>query len=224
MVAVQGPQSKAVLAEMGVSFPPLRYYAFCQTAEGEWIGRSGYTGERGYEILCPSGRAAHWWNGLVAAGAQPCGLGARDTLRTEAGFCLYGHELDESISPIQAGLAWAVDFSNSDFIGRAVLESHSRDPKLARLVGIKMLDKGIPRPAYALVRAGGEGVGRLTSGTFSPSLATGIGLGLISPEYSTVGTEIGVDMRGTFRRAQVVALPFVPLNVRGQNKKEERAG
>ena len=214
MLALQGPEADAALGKMGVPAPRLRYYQFRETAEGDCIGRSGYTGERGYEILCRPERAERWWAGLLGAGAEPCGLGARDTLRTEAGFCLYGHELDEKTSPLQAGLDWAVDLDGRDFIGSKALKEQSRDPGLEELVAIKMVDKGIPRPGYSLCDAGGGAIGRLSSGTYSPTLSVGIGLGMVRPNGGSVGTEIGVDMRGKIRRAQVVSLPFVPHNVR----------
>ena len=209
MIAVQGPQAAALLAGLGLDGRAERYYSFLDAA---WQGtpvrlsRTGYTGEDGFECFLANDRAEAFWLALVAAGAQPCGLGCRDTLRLEAGMPLYGNELDRSVTPVEAGLAFAVD-KQGGFIGdRVVLEQLARGPA-RRLVGLTMAEKRVPRHGYALL-SGGAAVGVITSGTLSPTLGVPIGMGYVPTALAAIGTALEVDVRGTRCAAQVCAMPF----------------
>jgi aminomethyltransferase len=153
------------------------------------------------------------WDAVFEAGAEfgikPIGLGARDTLRLEMGFCLYGNDLDDTTSPIEAGLGWITKFvDGKDFVNRAFLAQQKAEGVTRKLVGFEMVDRGIPRHGYALLDAEGEPMGVVTSGTMSPTRKIGIGLGYVKPEFSKVGTEIGIDMRGRKLKAVVVKPPF----------------
>lgn len=142
-------------------------------------------------------------------GIKPIGLGARDTLRLEMGFCLYGNDLDDTTSPIEAGLGWITKFiDGKDFISRFMLEKQKAEGTVRKLVGFEMIDRGIPRHGYELVNAEGEKIGVVTSGTMSPVRKIGIGMGYVKPEYSKLGTEIYIDMRGRKLKASVVRPPF----------------
>ena len=153
------------------------------------------------------------WDAVFESGAaygiKPIGLGARDTLRLEMGFCLYGNDLDDTTSPIEAGLGWITKFvDGKDFVNRAFLAQQKAEGVTRKLVGFEMIDRGIPRHGYALLDAEGEPMGVVTSGTMSPTRKIGIGLGYVKPEFSKVGTEIGIDMRGRKLKAVVVKPPF----------------
>jgi aminomethyltransferase len=219
MVALQGPDAPQILQRVSGRSYNLRYYQFSALESGGWVGRNGYTGEAGFEIICPPDQAEAWWSKCCEAGALPCGLAARDTLRTEMGFCLYGHELDESTSPLEAGLGWAVHLDGGDFIGKEAMMAQVRGGLKRRLVGIKMLERGIPRPGYELILPQDDDrerlvIGSLTSGTYSPSLECGIGLGMVQSDCCANGTKLAIDMRGRLKKAEIVALPFIPMNVR----------
>jgi aminomethyltransferase len=168
------------------------------------VARTGYTGEDGFEVIFPAEDAVAIWKGLVAAGARPCGLGARDTLRLEAGMNLYGNDMDETVSPLDAGLAWTVDLKTPrEFVGRAALE---RDGARKALVGLKLLDKGVLRSHQKVVTALGEG--EITSGTFSPTLGFSVAMARV-PHGVKPGDAVQVDIRGKLLAAQVVKMPFV---------------
>jgi aminomethyltransferase len=185
-IAVQGPEAAAVLEKVDLSAVLLR-------------ANTGYTGERGYELFLPPGDAPKLWRGLLAAGAKACGLGARDTLRTEAAFPLYGHELSESITPLEAGLGRFVCFDKSGFIGRdALLEAPSR-----RLIGLTMQGRAIPRPGYEVL-GDGNLCGVVTSGGVAPSLGRNIALALVSGEWS----ETAIVIRNREEPADIAELPF----------------
>jgi aminomethyltransferase len=218
-IAVQGPKSAAVLDAVGLP-SAMDYMAFERV---EWRGlpvtvcRTGYTGEHGYELLPPAESAAPLWEALLAAatpmGGQPCGLGARDTLRTEMGYPLHGAELSVAVTPAQARLGWAVGWTKPQFWGRDVLvrEREVGAPRL--LWGLRSEDRGIPRP-HMLVRTPDDtDLGEVTSGTFSPSLRVGIGLALLSRAVSE-GDEVRVDVRGKPSVMRVVKPPFVESSVR----------
>ena len=177
-----------------------------------WVARTGYTGEDGFELVAPADRIASVWNRCLAVGhvgcLQPCGLGARDTLRTEMCFPLYGHELDEQTSPIEAGLGVFVSFDKGDFVGRPVLWEQKSAGVTKRSVAFRMLDKSPPpRPGYTLW-SDGQSVGPVVSGTQSPSLNVGIGLGFVPPALATPGTRLEVEIRGRRFAAEVVKKPF----------------
>jgi aminomethyltransferase len=177
-----------------------------------WVARTGYTGEDGFEVVAPAEIIEKIWVQTLAAGKdsgiQPCGLGARDTLRTEVCYPLYGHELDAQTSPIEAGLGFFVSFDKGPFVGRSVLLQQKESGPSKRLVAFRTTEKSAPpRPGYALFAAG-EPIGIVVSGTQSPSLNAGIGLGYVSPAHAAVGTPIAVEIRGKRYAAEVVKKPF----------------
>ncbi|MGE5337346.1 MAG: glycine cleavage system aminomethyltransferase GcvT [Gemmatimonadota bacterium] len=210
MIAVQGPQARAILGRLLPDAAALiaGLKIFSAAFHGDWfIARTGYTGEDGCEIVLPAAEAPAFWRRLKAAGVAECGLGARDTLRLEAGMNLYGQDMDESISPLEAGLAWTVDMKEPrEFIGRGALESQSARGGLRQLVGLKMLDRGVLRAHQKLTT--GHGDGEITSGTFSPTLGFSIALARV-PAGVKVGDTVQVDLRGKPVAAQVVKYPFV---------------
>jgi aminomethyltransferase len=177
------------------------------------ISRTGYTGEDGFEIRVSAEAAAPLWQSLLAAGAPegclPCGLGARDTLRLEAKMCLYGNDIDETTTLVEAGLGWIVslDERKGEFLGRAVLAEQKAKGTARRLVGFELVGRGIARHGYDVV-LGGKRLGQVTSGTFSPYLQKSIGLCYLPAASSAVGTEFEVDVRGRLVPARVVATPF----------------
>lgn len=213
--AVQGPKSAEVLAALGLP-TDMEYMAF---ADAEWDGRpvrvcrTGYTGEHGYELLPRWADAEAVFRALAAqveaAGGQPAGLGARDTLRTEMGYPLHGHELSPEISPVQARAGWAVGWKKPRFWGKAALEQEKSAGPRRILLGLKALDRGVLRQGQTVLR-GEEAVGETTSGTFSPSLKVGIALALLNTDAGLEpGDEVTVDVRGRRLRAEVVRPPFV---------------
>ncbi|HET8992683.1 MAG TPA: glycine cleavage system aminomethyltransferase GcvT [Rhodococcus sp. (in: high G+C Gram-positive bacteria)] len=215
VLAVQGPKSADILTELGLP-TDISYMGF---VDADWNGtpvrvcRSGYTGERGFEVLPTWGGAEALFRALEtavrAAGGQVAGLGARDTLRTEMGYPLHGHELSLAISPLQARTGWAVGWKKPEFWGRdALLEEKEAGPK-RRLWGIKALDRGVLRQGQTVLK-GGAAVGETTSGTFSPTLRIGIALALLDTDAGlAAGDEVSVDVRGRSLRAEVVSPPFV---------------
>ena len=209
MIAVQGPKAIALLAGIGLDGRALRTYAF---ADAVWrgaparISRTGYTGEDGAEIMLSAARTAELWQALVEAGATPCGLGARDTLRLEAAMPLYGHELDRSVSPVEAGLGWVVNPAGG-FLGAERVLAEAKGGAARRLVGLRMREKRVPRQGYAVLRDG-QAVGTVTSGTLSPTLGLAIGMAFVPATCAAPGTLLAVDVRGQVCAAEVVALPF----------------
>ena len=177
------------------------------------ISNTGYTGAGGFELYFYPQYADQVWNAVFEAGAEfgikPAGLGSRDTLRLEVGFCLYGNDLDDTTSTIEAGLGWITKLvDGNNFIGRDIVEKHKTEGTTRKLVGFEMIDRGIPRQHYPLVNADGEQIGVVTSGTMSPTRKIGIGMGYVKPEYSKLGTEIYIDVRGRKLKAEVVKPPF----------------
>jgi len=223
VLAVQGPKSKELLADLGIVVD-LDYMAFTEvTIPGhESLGsvvicRTGYTGEFGYELIPSWSATLPLWELLVAAvinhGGRVCGLGARDTLRTEMGYPLHGHELSLDISPLQANAGWAVALGKHEFHGRDVLVAEKARGVSRILRGLLATDRGIPRGEMSVLDSTGTEVGIVTSGTFSPTLKTGIGLALIKPDIA-IGTELTIDIRGRSSIVKVVKPPFVPSHVR----------
>jgi aminomethyltransferase len=215
VLAVQGPQADAVLDALGLP-TGMGYMSF---ADATWQGRpltvcrTGYTGERGYELLPPADAAGALWDALLeqvrGQGGLPCGLGARDTLRTEMGYPLHGHELTLSITPVQARTGWAVGWSKPAFWGREVLAAERERGAERLLWGLLALDRGVPRAELPVLDGpGGQPVGTTTSGTFSPTLRQGIGLALLQRSVGE-GDEVVVDVRGRPLRCRVVKPPFV---------------
>jgi aminomethyltransferase len=218
IIAVQGPSSRALIASMG--FPADHEYMSMAQAEfrGEpvIVCRSGYTGEVGFELVAPNDVLVDLWDALLARreefGVTRAGLGARDTLRTEMGYPLHGQDLGPDISPVQAGLDWAVGWSKPAFAGRDAVTAEREAGPQRRLRGLKSADRGIPRSHMAVLRDG-ERIGEVTSGTFSPTLKQGIALALVDPSIA-IGDEVTVDVRGRASTFEVVALPFVPAHVK----------
>jgi aminomethyltransferase len=211
MVAVQGPKSLEQCRGLTTAdAEQLRYY-FAQPAQYHGkpcvVSRTGYTGEDGIEVMVGAAQAVELWNELLQRGARPCGLGARDTLRLEAAMPLYGHELGEEIDPFQAGLDWAVKLDKGDFIGREALVKRKANASLPRRVGLEIEGKRIAREGAAVSRAGKE-IGKVTSGTFAPTLAKAIAMAYVEPASRAAGTELEVDVRGKPAPARVVPLPF----------------
>jgi aminomethyltransferase len=218
LLAVQGPHSRETLKKItDVSLDTVEYYHWISgkvAGQQMVISRTGYTGELGYELYFPSDRALgeRVWNAIMEAGKEfgigPVGLGARDTLRLEMGFCLYGNDIDKTTHPLEAGLGWITKLDKGDFIGRDVLVQAKRDGLKRRLVGFAVEEKAFPRHGYPIAVAGRE-VGHVTSGTFSPTLDKGIGLGYVPVEYAKPGTGLHIVIRNKPVPATVVSIPFI---------------
>jgi len=210
LVAVQGPEARMQIAR---AVPALaeaagRLGVFSATTVGDcFIARTGYTGEDGCELALPAAEAPGLWQALAAAGVRPCGLGARDTLRLEAGMNLYGNDMDETVTPLVSGLGWTVDVKTPrEFIGRAALERQRAQSDLPQLLGLKLLGRGVLR-AHQLVRCP-QGTGELTSGTYAPTLDCSIGLARL-PAGVRPGDEVAVELRTGPAPAVVCRPPFV---------------
>ena len=217
-LAVQGPKAILALQKLtDIDLASIPYYTFkvgkFAGEENVIISNTGYTGAGGFELYFYPNVADTIWKAVFEAGEEfdikPIGLGARDTLRVEMGFCLYGNDLDDTTSPIEAGLGWITKFiEGKEFINRPMLEKQKAEGVTRKLVGFEMVDRGIPRHGYELVNSDGEKIGIVTSGTMSPTRKIGIGMGYVKPEYSKAGTEICIDMRGRKLKAVVVKPPF----------------
>lgn len=217
LLAVQGPNATAALQKLtDVDLASMEYYTF---KIGEMAGikdiiisATGYTGAGGFEIYVKNEDAEKMWNAIFEAGAElgikPVGLGARDTLRLEKAFCLYGNDIDDDTSPLEAGLGWVTKFTK-DFINSEALKAQKDAGLKRKLIGFEMIDRGIPRGHYELCDAEGNKLGEVTSGTQSPTLQKGIGLGYVPSEFSKAGTEIFVKVRDRLLKAQIVKTPFV---------------
>ena len=217
LLAVQGPNATAALQKLtAVALASMEYYTF---QVGEMAGikdiiisATGYTGAGGFEIYVKNEDAEKMWDAIFEAGAEfgikPVGLGARDTLRLEKAFCLYGNDIDDETSPLEAGLGWVTKFTK-DFTNSEALKAQKEAGLKRKLVGFEMIDRGIPRGHYELCDAEGNKLGEVTSGTQSPTLQKGIGLGYVPTEFSKAGTEIFVKVRDRLLKAQVVKTPFV---------------
>jgi len=219
VVAVQGPLAPQVMRTLGVN-TNIDYMAFETVTIGGAdviLCRTGYTGELGYELLPKIADASKVWDTLVAAielvGGLVCGLGARDTLRTEMGYPLHGHELSLDISPVEASATWAIGWDKPGFIGSDILKQQKTGGPGRRSVALKSLDRGIPRGGMQVKTAAGELLGEVTSGTFSPSLKVGIGIALLKSPVK-IGDQLVIDVRGRDCLVEVVKLPFMPSHVR----------
>ncbi len=212
LIALQGPASEGVLAELTTAdLSGLRYYHWTKTeiaGRETTLSRTGYTGEDGFEIYCDPKDSRSIWGAVLDEGAaahvEPVGLGARDTLRLEMGYSLYGSEMDASRIPPEAGLMWVTKLSKGDFIGRDAIVRRMDEGINERIVGFELTGRGVPRPGHRIL-VGDDEVGHVTSGTFSPSLQRGIGLGYVR---SDVTGELSVDIRGNHIEAHTVSLPF----------------
>ncbi len=216
-VAVQGPKAMELIKRvMGEDYSSTPYFKFktIKRDSGEWImARTGYTGEDGMEVFLPNSAVVGFWTKLLELGkdlnVKPIGLGARDTLRTEMKYSLYGHEITAETNALEAGLGWVVKFGKGDFIGRGALEKSKVSGLKKKLVGFKMIDKGIPRQDYPLISFDNAAIGRVTSGTMSPTLKEPIGIGYVPVELSQEGQEFFVQIRGRNAKVKVVKTPFV---------------
>jgi aminomethyltransferase len=221
LIGVQGPTAQQVLQAMcSADLESLAGYAFLHAdvaGASALVSRTGYTGEDGFEVMVDADAAEHIWTALMNNGACPCGLGARDTLRTEAGFALYGHDIDRATNPYEARLGWVVNLAKPDFVGREALARLKAEGPSRRLVGLHVAPGGVPRQGFAIARDG-ERVGLVTSGTFSPTLKRNIAMGYVPPALSQPGQAVQVETRGKNVDAEVVALPFVPHRSRPRAK------
>ncbi len=213
MIAVQGPQALAAvqpLVPQDLQLAELKYYSGGITTvagHSAVVSRTGYTGEDGCEIMLPAAAATEVWQRLVDAGVVPAGLGARDTLRLEAAMPLYGHELDETIDPYQAGLAFAVQLKERDFVGSQALRELSQQPPAKTRIGLTVDSRRVPREHCRVLKDGVD-VGEVTSGTFSPTLDRPIAMAYVQREAAEAGTQLDVDVRGRQHQAEIVELPF----------------
>lgn len=217
-LAVQGPLAMKVVQKMCAEpVEDMEYYTFKKMKVAGCdaiLSITGYTGSGGCEIYVANEDGDKLWKALWEAGGEyglkNIGLGARDTLRLEKGFCLYGNDIDDTTSPIEGGLGWITKFAEGkDFIDRALMEKQKAEGVTRKLVGFRMIDRGIPRHGYKIAAADGEEIGHVTSGTMSPCLKVGFGLGYVKPEYAKPGTEVAVVIREKPLRAEVVKIPFV---------------
>lgn len=217
LLAVQGPNALKTLQKLtDVDLSKIEYYHFARGVFGGvknvLMSNTGYTGASGFEIYFENLHGEDLWRQIFEAGKefhiQPVGLGARDTLRLEMGFCLYGNDIDDTTSPIEAGLGWITKFTK-DFTAKKILEGQKAKGVSRKLVGFEMMDKGIPRHGYEIVDASGNKIGVVTSGTQSPSLQKAIGMGYVPVAFSKEGSEIFVAVRGNSLKAKVVRVPFI---------------
>lgn len=217
LLAVQGPQALKVIQKLTeADLSSLSYYTFTkgnigQITDGAILSATGYTGSGGMEIYVYNEFANQVWDAIIAAGEEfnikPAGLAARDTLRLEMGYALYGNDIDENTSPIEAGLGWITKFSK-DFVNAHHLKKQKDEGPSRKLVGFVMEDKGIPRSAYEILNENEEVIGNVTSGSMSPSLGIGIGMGYVQSAYATFDTKIFIAIRKRRMKAKVVKLPF----------------
>jgi len=218
LLAVQGPLAAEALQSLTeMDLAGMKYYTFEQGTfagvSNVLVSATGYTGSGGFEIYVPNADAEVVFDAVMKAGEahgiKPIGLGARDTLRLEMGFCLYGNDIDDTTSPLEAGLGWITKFTDgNEFVNRTSLAEQKANGVGRKLVAFEMIDRGIPRQGYEIHNEAGEVIGKVTSGTMSPSLKVGIGLGYVSREYAAVDGSLVISIRGKSIRAKVVKLPF----------------
>lgn len=217
LFAVQGPKAAEVLQKLtDTDLSSIKYYHFVigtlAGVKNVIISNTGYTGAGGFELYVHKKDAESIWNKIFQTGKEsgikPIGLGARDTLRLEMGFCLYGNDIDDTTSPLEAGLGWITKFTK-DFTNASYLKKQKEEGVKRKLVGFKMIDKGIPRHDYSIKDNSENLIGKVTSGTISPVLSTGIGLGYVSTDFSQPGNEIFIDVRGKSLKAIVQKPPFI---------------
>ncbi len=218
-IAIQGPKAAAIIQTL-TKADVSRLKAFecvtCKIADKHDVilSRTGYTGEDGFEIYFPDEKAESLWESIMHAGSkydiQPVGLGARDTLRLEAGLYLYGNEIDDTTSPLEAGLEWITKLNKkNDFIDKQFLINQKKNGIQRILIGFKMCEKGIPRKGYPIVNKKGETIGKVTSGTMSPTLKQGIGMGYIPIQYAKGENDIFIEIRNRFIKTEITKLPFI---------------
>lgn len=217
LFAIQGPKAADALASLtDIDLATMEYYTFSKGrfagVDNVLVSATGYTGAGGFEIYVANEHAKKVWDAIFEAGApygiKPIGLGARDTLRLEMGFCLYGNDIDDTTSPLEAGLGWVTKFTK-DFVNADGLKQQKEAGLANKLVGFEMIDRGIPRHGYAIVDENGKAIGRVTSGTQSPTLRKSIGLGYVAVDHAKEGSEIYIDIRNNKVKAVVVKPPFI---------------
>ncbi|HNF49459.1 MAG TPA: glycine cleavage system aminomethyltransferase GcvT [Chitinophagales bacterium] len=217
LLAIQGPKAEEILQKLtSVDLSAIPYYRFARGnfagVDNVIISNTGYTGAGGFELYFHKSHAVDIWNKIFEsgkdAGIQPIGLGARDTLRLEKGYCLYGNDINDTTSPLEAGLGWVTKF-NKDFIAKEILLEQKQNGLKHRLVGFVMIDRGIPRHGYLIKDEHGNQIGEVSSGTQSPSLGYGIGMGYVDIIYSAQDAVIYIDIRGKLLKAKVIKLPFL---------------
>ena len=216
LLAIQGPKSvEAMQSLTSVDLAAIKFYTFkvgdFAGIEHVIISATGYTGSGGFEIYCKNSEVEQIWNKVFEAGAdfdiKPVGLAARDTLRLEMGYCLYGNDINDTTSPLEAGLGWITKFNN-EFTNSDFLKTQKETGVSKTLVGFELIDRGVPRKDYEIVDAEGKAIGIVTSGTMGPSVKKGIGMGYVSTEFSKIGSEIYIKVRKRSLKAQVVKMPF----------------
>lgn len=216
LLAIQGPRSLETLQQLtSADLAGIPYYNFIRGNLAGFdmtISRTGYTGELGFEIYFDAVYAEKIWSAVFDAGKKfgiaPIGLGARDTLRLEMGYCLYGNDIDQSTHPLEAGLGWITKLNKGDFIGRNVIEKAKTDGLKRKLVGMELHEKAVPRHGYPIV-VNGSPAGVVTSGTFAPTLEKGIAMGYVNVPHHETGMNVQIDIRGKLTEATIVALPFL---------------
>ncbi len=217
LLALQGAAAERLLQPLtGADLPRLGYYRFVHAdlpGADAIISRTGYTGEDGFELYLPNDAAVTVWRALLDAGARPVGLAARDMLRTEMGYALYGHEISAGITPVEARLMWIVKPEKGDFVGREAVLARKEEGPRQRLIALELTDRGIPREGYPVLDASGRRVGEVTSGLFSPMRGQGVALARVSPECAPE-SGLAVEIRGRAVQARLARLPFVRSRVR----------
>jgi aminomethyltransferase len=218
MLAVQGPAVCQLQNLKGLSHLPRFGVAQTRIDDVEVLAaRTGYTGEDGFEIISDATNGVRLWESFMRQGVKPCGLGARDSLRLEAGMLLYGQDMDRNTNPFEAGLEWLVELNAGDFIGKSALLEIKRQGIRRKLIGFQMTGQGIARTGYMIVR-GGQEVGKVTSGGYSPTLDVSIGFGYVPIELATIGTDIEIMIRSKPVAAQVVSRQFYKRGARNEPK------
>jgi aminomethyltransferase len=217
-LAIQGPKACATLQKLtNINLSEIKYYTFVTGSIAGFddviISATGYTGSGGFELYFRNEIAEQMWNAIFEAGSEfgikPIGLAARDTLRLEMGYCLYGNDIDDTTSPIEAGLCWITKFNGHYFIDKDFLLMQQQEGVERKLRGFEMIDRGIPRHDYELTDKDGNVIGRVTSGTMSPILNKGIGMGYVNKAYSAIGTEVYLNVRNKMLKAKIVKMPFI---------------
>jgi aminomethyltransferase len=225
-IAVQGPNAIELLGRVIspeiAAMSSFTHREFTFGGAKVRVARTGYTGEDGAEVFVPNAQAVPLWNALMEKGGdlgtKPVGLGARDTLRTEMKYSLYGNEIDDTTNPYEAGLGWVVKPAKKDFVGKSAMLAAKEKGITKKLVGFTLAERGIPRQGYSLLSFDNKQIGRVTSGTLSPSLNASIGIGYVDSAFAELGSEFNVEIRGRSAKARVVATPFVPNTSLAQKK------